>query len=62
MAADALADLTSVFQRFPEARADLVRALGDDMVHQIEAAHALLAHAAQLLDAPDGQGSEPPSE
>lgn len=54
MAADALADLAEVLQRFPERRAELLDVLGEDLLTQVEATRGVLERAAARLDGPGG--------
>ena len=57
MAADALADLAEVCARYPEARAELVAAIGEDLMREIEAARAAIERAAAQLDDAGGKDS-----
>lgn len=53
MAQHALIELFSVCERYPEARAELVKAIGEEGVREVQAAQIAIERAAARLDSPD---------
>lgn len=60
MAADALADMAEVLERFPERRTELAAALGEDLLAAVNEARAVLERAAARLN--DSGGNETMTE
>jgi hypothetical protein len=55
MAQDVLDDLVAVCERYPDARAELVALLGEELLGEVLAARDTITRAAARLDGPSGE-------